>query len=58
MIDYKCVNPIFHWLSGKLWYLQHSCVGDTIVYHWDSNLCDLPDYMELYLSDFQYIDDM
>ena len=22
-----------HWLSGKLWYLQHSCVGDIIVYH-------------------------
>ena len=20
-------------LSGKLWYLQHNCVGDTIVYH-------------------------
>ena len=23
----------YYWLSGKLWYLQHSCVGDTIVYH-------------------------
>ena len=23
----------YRWLSGKLWYLQHSCVGDTIVYH-------------------------
>ena len=22
-----------HWLSGKLWYLQHNCVGDTTVYH-------------------------
>ena len=22
-----------HWVSGKLWYLQHSCVGDTIAYH-------------------------
>ena len=20
-------------VSGKLWYLQHNCVGDTIVYH-------------------------
>ena len=20
-------------LSGKLWYLQHKCVGDTTVYH-------------------------
>ena len=24
-------------LSGKLWYLQHSCVGYTIVDHWDSD---------------------
>ena len=23
----------YHCLSGKLWYLQHNCVGDTIVYH-------------------------
>ena len=23
----------YPWLSGKLWYLQHNCVGDTIVYH-------------------------
>ena len=23
----------FPWLSGKLWYLQHGCVGDIIVYH-------------------------
>ena len=22
-----------HWLCGKLWDLQHNCVGDTIVYH-------------------------
>ena len=28
---------IFRWLSGKLWYLQHNCVGDTIVYHSDSD---------------------
>ena len=26
MITYRC-------LSGKLWYPQHSGVGDTIVYH-------------------------
>ena len=32
-------QPPFPWwsiycsLNGKLWYLQHSCVGDTIVYH-------------------------
>ena len=25
-------------LSGKLWYLQHNCVGDTIVYHWASSI--------------------
>ena len=28
----------FRCLSGKLWYLQHNCVGDTIVYHRDSDL--------------------
>ena len=21
------------WFSGKLWYLQHNCIGDTVVYH-------------------------
>ena len=26
-------DNIIHCISGKLWYLQHSCVGDTIVYH-------------------------
>ena len=25
-------------LSGKLWYLQHNCVGDNIVYHLDSHM--------------------
>ena len=30
--------PWYRWLSGKLWYLQHSCVGDTIVYHSDSDM--------------------
>ena len=29
---------IYCCLSGKLWYLQHNCVGDTIVYHSD---CDM-----------------
>ena len=24
--------------SGKLWYLQHNCVGDIIVYHWDRDI--------------------
>ena len=29
-----CHFELLHeWLSGKLWYLQHICVGDTIVYH-------------------------
>ena len=27
-----CYN-IYQSLIGKLWYLQHHCVGDTIVYH-------------------------
>ena len=30
---------VARWLSGKLWYLQHNCVGDTIVYHKASNVC-------------------
>ena len=25
-------------LSGKLWYLQHICVGDTVVYHSPSDM--------------------
>ena len=28
----------YRWLSGKLWYLQHICVGDTIVYRWTSDM--------------------
>ena len=28
--------------SGKIWYLQHNCVGDTIVYHDDSNILSAP----------------
>ena len=32
----------YHWLSGKLWYLQHNCVGDTIAYHQASDFtCDM-----------------
>ena len=27
-----------HCLSGKLWYLQHNCVGDNLVYHKASNI--------------------
>ena len=26
-------NLLYRCVSGKLWYLQHYCVGDTIVYH-------------------------
>ena len=38
-----CENKIYlaelyRCLSGKLWYLQHQCVGDTIVYHWASDI--------------------
>ena len=29
------------WLSGKLWYLQHNCVGDTIVYPYEKVILDL-----------------
>ena len=31
--DMKYVYLSDHRLSGKLWYLQHTCVGDTIVCH-------------------------
>ena len=24
-------SSLYRWLSGKLWYFQHNCVGDTIV---------------------------
>ena len=27
-----------HCLSGKLWYLQHICVEDTIIYQWDREM--------------------
>ena len=27
------LNILYRCLSGKLWYLQHNCVRDTIVYH-------------------------
>ena len=29
-IQFFYLQFIYHWLGGKLWYLQHSCVGDTI----------------------------
>ena len=31
-------NTTLHWFSGKLWYLQHNCIGDNIVYHSASHL--------------------
>ena len=37
----QCISSswrIYRWLSGKLWYLQHNCVGDTIVYHYGSDM--------------------
>ena len=37
----------YHWLSGKLWYLQHNCVGDTIVYHKDSNITHYTHHVNL-----------
>ena len=33
-------------LSAKLWYLQHICVGDTIVYHWNSDIINYPSACE------------
>ena len=43
MSDYKLIN---HCFSGKLWYLQHNCVGDTIVYHWNSGITPWLWYLE------------
>ena len=37
-IQQSCLKPSYCWLYGKLWYLQHNCVGDTIVYHWAREL--------------------
>ena len=31
-------NTTLLWFSGKLWYLQHNCTGDNIVYYSASNL--------------------
>ena len=48
-----CQCVIWHWfclyliadhgLSCKLWYLQYHCVGDTMIYYWDSDVpvCDM-----------------
>ena len=33
-----CVIWRYCWLSGKQWHIPHNCVGDTIVYHGDSDI--------------------
>ena len=33
IVSTQRLKVIYCWLNDKLWYLQHSCVGDTIVYH-------------------------
>ena len=38
-----------HWLYDKVWYLQHNCVGDTIVYHEASKIiCLCRDSLNIY----------
>ena len=37
---------LFHCLCGKLWYLQHNCVGDTIVYHLDMDLWNFVNFIQ------------
>ena len=36
--DQPVSHYIYRCLSGKLWYLPQNCVGDTIFYHWDSDI--------------------
>ena len=38
IVDIQSAIITYRWLSGKLWYLQHNCVEDTIVYHSDSDI--------------------
>ena len=33
------LSTAYYCFSGKLWYLQHICVGDVIVYHSYSDIC-------------------
>ena len=43
-INWLDPHKIYRCLGGKLRYLQHNCVGDSIFYHWDSNMqciCEL-----------------
>ena len=47
-----CDEIIF--LSGKLWYLQHHCVGDTIVYHLDTHMAFSLFLFSLYLDTDQW----
>ena len=39
-------------LCGNLWYFQHSCVGDTIIYHWDSDIFLLIDPLCILYNSF------
>ena len=32
-VMYSTLHRIYCWLIGKLWYLQHNCVGDIIIYN-------------------------
>ena len=41
---------IHHLVSGKLWYLQHNCVRDTIVYH--KAICTSVDWVIIGSGDF------
>ena len=44
---------IDHCFSGKLWYLQHNCVGDNIVYYLDSEM--KPIWWTTLQSRFQFV---
>ena len=45
-VDLSCLTD--HCLGGKLWYLQHNCFGDTIVYHLASEIVVIIPGMCLY----------
>ena len=35
----------YRWFSSKLWYLQHNCFADTIVYHWANIISIISSWM-------------
>ena len=39
--DKPKMYDVYCCVCDKLRYLQHNCVGDTIVYHWDSDMASL-----------------